>query len=33
MVETMLPTQAVDTPDDLAKVEKLMRDDPLVSTY
>ena len=33
MVETTLPTQAVDTPDDLARVERLMRDDPLVSTY
>ena len=33
MVETTLPTQAVDTPEDLARVEKLMRNDPLVSTY
>ncbi len=33
MVETTLPTQAVDTPDDLTRVEILMRDDPLVSTY
>jgi len=33
MVETKLPTQAVDTPVDLARVEKLMRDDPLLSAY
>ena len=33
MVETTLPSQAVDTLEDLARVEMLMRDDPLVSTY
>lgn len=33
MVHTEFNTQAVDTPADLAKVEKLMNDDPLLSRY
>ncbi len=33
MVHTEFNTQAVDTPADLAKVEKLMSDDPLLSRY
>ena len=33
MVETTIPMQAVDTADDLARVEKLMRDDPLIAVY
>jgi 3-deoxy-manno-octulosonate cytidylyltransferase (CMP-KDO synthetase) len=33
MVETDRHTHAVDTPEDLALVESLMRDDPLVGTY
>ncbi len=33
MVPTKFETQAVDTPEDLARVEKMMRDDPLTETY
>lgn len=33
LVESSHPSQAVDTPHDLAKVELLMRDDPLVRSY
>ena len=33
MVPTKSDTQAVDTPEDLARVEALMRDDPLTKTY
>ena len=33
MVETEYDSQAVDTPNDLARVEKLMMDDPLCKTY
>jgi 3-deoxy-manno-octulosonate cytidylyltransferase (CMP-KDO synthetase) len=33
MVPTKFDTQAVDTPEDLARVEALMRDDPLTETY
>ena len=33
MVDTKFDTQAVDTPEDLARVEALMRDDPLTETY
>ena len=33
MVETVFDSQAVDTPQDLERVEALMRDDPLVATY
>ena len=33
MVVTKFDTQAVDTPEDLARVEKMMRDDPLIKTY
>ncbi|MDA1091591.1 MAG: 3-deoxy-manno-octulosonate cytidylyltransferase [Proteobacteria bacterium] len=33
MVPTKFDTQAVDTPEDLARVEALMRDDPLMQTY
>lgn len=33
MVHTKFNTQAVDTPADLAKVEKLMNDDPLLLRY
>ncbi len=33
MVETKFDTQAVDTPEDLARVEKLMLGDPLTETY
>jgi 3-deoxy-manno-octulosonate cytidylyltransferase (CMP-KDO synthetase) len=33
MVETSFETQAVDTPEDLARVEALMGDDPLLDSY
>jgi 3-deoxy-manno-octulosonate cytidylyltransferase (CMP-KDO synthetase) len=33
MVDTKFETQAVDTPEDLARVEKMMRNDPLTETY
>ena len=33
MVPTEFNTQAVDTPEDLARVEKLMAADPLLSQY
>ena len=33
MVETAFDTRAVDKPEDLARVEALMRDDPLTETY
>lgn len=33
LVETASETYAVDTPDDLKLVEKLMRNDPLISAY
>ena len=33
MVETEYDSQAVDTPNDLARVEKLMADDPLCKSY
>ena len=33
MVPTRFDTQAVDTPEDLARVEKLMQNDPLAETY
>ena len=33
MVNTRFDTQAVDTPEDLARVEAMMRDDPLTQTY
>jgi 3-deoxy-manno-octulosonate cytidylyltransferase (CMP-KDO synthetase) len=33
MVPTKSDTQAVDTPEDLARVEALMQDDPLTKTY
>ncbi|MGD8990755.1 MAG: 3-deoxy-manno-octulosonate cytidylyltransferase [Desulfobacterales bacterium] len=33
MIETAFTTQAVDTPDDLRKVEELLRQDPLTATY
>ena len=33
MVETSFDTQAVDTPEDLARVEALMSDDPLLAKY
>ena len=33
MVETRFDTQAVDTPEDLARVSELMRADPLVGCY
>jgi 3-deoxy-manno-octulosonate cytidylyltransferase (CMP-KDO synthetase) len=33
MVETDIDSQSVDTPEDLARVEELMRRDPLTATY
>ena len=33
MINTKFDTQAVDTPEDLVRVEKLMRDDQLIKTY
>jgi 3-deoxy-manno-octulosonate cytidylyltransferase (CMP-KDO synthetase) len=33
MIETDFDSQAVDTPEDLNRVEELMRQDPLTSTY
>ena len=33
MIETAFTTQAVDTPDDLRRVEELLRQDPLTATY
>ena len=33
MVDTRFETQAVDTPEDLARVEDMMRDDPILNSY
>jgi 3-deoxy-manno-octulosonate cytidylyltransferase (CMP-KDO synthetase) len=33
MVETQFETYAVDTQDDLTRVENILKDDPLVKTY
>lgn len=33
LVETEIDTHAVDTPEDLRRVEALMKDDPLVLRY
>ena len=33
MIETSFITQAVDTPDDLKRVEELLREDPLIQKY
>ena len=33
MVDTQFDTQAVDTPEELARVEDMMRDDPLLDSY
>ena len=33
MVPTSFDTLAVDTPEDLARVEALMREDPLIKSY
>ena len=33
MIRTEFDTQAVDTEDDLARVTKLMKSDPLLSSY